>query len=298
MKKQSSIFTRSMKLAEKKPNGFTPSAQAVGCYLEIDGRLLLLQYSSEKSFAGQWDVPGGKLEEGETPEAGAIRELFEETGIALDDPARIQHVLDLYIRGKYDYIYHQFKVTLDGIVPIRLSSEHQNYLWASQQDLKELPLVGRSDEILEMYHVACRKMRNGANVNAYLILRQEDRILFSLRKNTGYCDGMWGLVAGHVEEGESATLALVREAREEIGLHLEVHQLQVVHVMHRQSDRNNIDIFFDCPNWEGSVTNSEPHKCAELGFYSLDALPHPLIDYIAQALHCSAKGQTYSEYGF
>lgn len=47
------------------------------------------------------------------------------------------------------------------------------------------------------------------------MVERDQRILLQLRINTGYCDGMWGCVAGHVEEGESASGAMIREARVE-----------------------------------------------------------------------------------
>lgn len=49
--------------------------------IDIDGRVLLAQRPEGKSLAGLWEFPGGKVEEGETPEAALIRELQEELGI-------------------------------------------------------------------------------------------------------------------------------------------------------------------------------------------------------------------------
>ena len=49
--------------------------------IDKDGRVLIAQRPEGKAMAGLWEFPGGKVEEGETPEAALIRELGEELGI-------------------------------------------------------------------------------------------------------------------------------------------------------------------------------------------------------------------------
>lgn len=49
--------------------------------IDADGRVLLAQRPQGKPMAGLWEFPGGKVEQGETPEAALIRELHEELGI-------------------------------------------------------------------------------------------------------------------------------------------------------------------------------------------------------------------------
>lgn len=49
--------------------------------IDPDGRVLLAQRPEGKSMAGLWEFPGGKVEDGETPEDALIRELHEELGI-------------------------------------------------------------------------------------------------------------------------------------------------------------------------------------------------------------------------
>jgi 8-oxo-dGTP diphosphatase len=56
--------------------------------LREDGRILLQKRPDGRSMAGLWEFPGGKLEDGETPEAALVRELAEELAIQIE-PANL-----------------------------------------------------------------------------------------------------------------------------------------------------------------------------------------------------------------
>lgn len=156
------------------------------------------------------------------------------------------------------------------------------------------------EELLEK--PSCKKKicknRSKAVVSAYLILQKDSKTLLSLRKDTGYEDGKYGLVAGHVEQGESVKAAMVREAYEEIGIKIKPESLQLVHIMHRKTDRNNIDFFFRCCDYDGDIINKEPNKCAEINFFSGVDIPFNTIGYIRQVLLISMEGKNYSEFGW
>ena len=54
--------------------------------LDPDGRVLIAQRPPGKAMAGLWEFPGGKIEDGESPEEALVRELREELGIAVKPP--------------------------------------------------------------------------------------------------------------------------------------------------------------------------------------------------------------------
>ena len=69
--------------------------------LDEVGRMLLCRRSTEaKQRAGLWELPGGKIDDGETIVEGSIREIWEETGIALDEGLVVRE--PLYNIYEYD----------------------------------------------------------------------------------------------------------------------------------------------------------------------------------------------------
>jgi len=67
-----------------------------------DAALLLTRRSrSLRRHAGQWALPGGRIDPGETPEQAALRELHEETGLSLDKSAVLGRLDDFVTRSGY-----------------------------------------------------------------------------------------------------------------------------------------------------------------------------------------------------
>jgi len=78
---------------------YANSAPAVEGLLERDGKVLLSKRGIEPR-RGYWDLPGGFLEEGETPLAGLAREFLEETGLTV----RAREWLGPHLE-RYDHYY-------------------------------------------------------------------------------------------------------------------------------------------------------------------------------------------------
>ncbi len=62
-----------------------PIRKAVRCYLIKDNEVVVTKYKKGNKKEGYYDIPGGKIEEGEIPKQTAIREMKEETGIEIQN---------------------------------------------------------------------------------------------------------------------------------------------------------------------------------------------------------------------
>jgi 8-oxo-dGTP pyrophosphatase MutT (NUDIX family) len=131
-----------------------------------------------------------------------------------------------------------------------------------------------------------------------LLLNPDGLVLFGRRQNTGFEDGAWHLPAGHLEAGESVVQALIREAKEEVGVTIAPEDVEFAHVMHSSSSGGRAAFFFTVRKWDGTPENREPGKCSELAWFPLDALPDRMIGYCHVALGHIAVGEAFSVYGW
>lgn len=133
----------------------------------------------------------------------------------------------------------------------------------------------------------------------HLILRMNDDLLVLRRKGTGYEDGNYSLVAGHVEDSEDVYGAMIREAYEEANIIIDKSQLTPVHVMQRKENSDEkIDYFFECNSWRGTIVNSEPEKCSDLRWVPIKKLPPNMVGYIHSAIKDYQRKNMFSVLGW
>lgn len=212
------------------------------------------------------------------------------------------------------YFKHNPHVTFKRIIMI---DDKRKHLQAVEKACQQLDIdfiglrYGHLDERVQSFvfcpekhlpHNSQKKgathMKSTAHLASYLILEHNNQILFGRRCNTGYQDNRWGLVSGHVEEGESFVDAMVREAKEEAGITIAPQDLNVIHISHRKSNHDYVDVFMHCTTWSGDITNTEPHKCAELRFFDKDNLPEDMMDYLPAIFEAIQKKICFQEIGF
>jgi len=100
--------------------------------------LFLKRSATSKHFPGQWEMPGGKMDPGETMEACLLRETQEEAGVTV----RLTRVLgaDEGVIAKYRLAYIIFEGVTDDDA-VTLSSEHDDYTWATPAEAEKLDLI-------------------------------------------------------------------------------------------------------------------------------------------------------------
>ncbi len=112
----------------------------VACALiDVDGRILMSKRQTGKDHAGLWEFPGGKIEQGETPEQALRRELWEELGV---EPCESCFQTFSFVSHKYDDFHLLMPLYLcrqwDGIAR---PQEGQMIKWFFPDALMKLDLV-------------------------------------------------------------------------------------------------------------------------------------------------------------
>lgn len=106
--------------------------------IDVDGRILLAQRPMGKSLAGLWEFPGGKVEQGETPEAALIRELHEELGIETKESCLAPLTFASHSYPDFHLLMPLFACRRWQGIPT--PREGQNLAWVRAKDLRDYPM--------------------------------------------------------------------------------------------------------------------------------------------------------------
>ena len=130
---------------------------------------------------------------------------------------------------------------------------------------------------------------------------RDGKVLLMRRANTGWNDGMYALMGGHVEDGENVFDAAIRESQEELGLAVKHEDLKPLFSMQVYPD--HIYYYFGCDEFEGEPTNAELDQCDDVQFFDVNELSNNIIDADKKAIEAvfgkSQKEQTaFSVFGW
>lgn len=135
----------------------------------------------------------------------------------------------------------------------------------------------------------------------FLFIIKNEKVLLLRRKNTGWYDGDYDLVAGHIDGNESLTATVCREAAEEMGIDIDPADVSFAHLLHAffaEDSKEYFDIYFEVHKWKGTPSIMEPHKCDDLQWFSFHELPSNLTPSTEIGLKAYLSKLPYSEFGF
>jgi ADP-ribose pyrophosphatase len=124
---------------------------AVGAIVFRDGRVLLVR-RGQPPAEGEWAIPGGSVEIGETLQLAAQRELLEETGIVIQagEPCFIFDVIQADADGRVRFHYVVIDLLADYVEGSpRAGGDAADVRWVSAEELGGLTLSPKTRELLK-----------------------------------------------------------------------------------------------------------------------------------------------------
>lgn len=115
------------------PHQFNPTFTVVGVFLEHGGEFVLLLRQDHKPEGNTWCLPAGKVGTDERTEAAACREVFEETGVKVDED-QLEFIKEVYVVfPTYDFIYRTYRYQMSGDRPsiVIAPDEHKEFAWVT-----------------------------------------------------------------------------------------------------------------------------------------------------------------------
>jgi 8-oxo-dGTP diphosphatase len=106
--------------------------------IDVDGRILLAQRPEGRQMSGLWEFPGGKIEEGETPEVALVRELKEELGIDITESCLAPFSFASHVYDNFHLLMPLYLCRLWKGTPS--PKEQQKLKWVRLENFNDYPM--------------------------------------------------------------------------------------------------------------------------------------------------------------
>lgn len=106
--------------------------KVVAAILEKENKILIAKKREGKPLSGLWEFPGGKIEEGETPEESLIRELMEEMNIKVRVNEYVGESIYDYGDGKVISLKGFTAEIIEGDIKL---TDHDEYKWVTLEEI-------------------------------------------------------------------------------------------------------------------------------------------------------------------
>lgn len=149
-----------------------PVRKAVRCYLIKDDRIVVTKYNEPNKKAGYYEIPGGKIEEGELPEQTAIREIQEETGIIVKNLKNKGNLTIEYPDRKFEFVVF----LADDYQGKPLQFEDNSSAWIDINHLLQKEKILASIQLLKKEYIN-GLINENYTFNMYIKVNEQENIL-------------------------------------------------------------------------------------------------------------------------
>ena len=149
-----------------------PIRKAVRCYLIKGNKVVVTKYKIGNRKEGYYEIPGGKIENGELPEQTAIREMKEETGIDIRNLKYRGNMIIEYPNRVLDFVVF----VCDECEGEPQETEENESLWIDIQELLQKEKILSNIMILDRFFIKGLLDRN-VNFNMYIKVDEDETIL-------------------------------------------------------------------------------------------------------------------------
>ena len=122
----------------------------VGAVIQRDSSVLLLKRPKDDFMGGIYELPSGRVEDGESLDIALYREVEEETGLKIREIKRYLGHFDYESKSGEKTRQFNFAVTVGESLEIKLQ-EHDNYAWANKDQLQQYPITDSVKQILDSF---------------------------------------------------------------------------------------------------------------------------------------------------
>ena len=138
------------------------------------------------------------------------------------------------------------------------------------------------------------------HIGVGVFLMRGNNILLGKRCNTGYMDGKYASIGGHLEQNEDLKHTVIREALEEVGVEIKAEDLKFICLIRNGNNSDYINFFFMTDEFRGEPINMEKDKCDELIWKDISSvcMDELVAEKERRAIYNYLKDITYDEYGF
>jgi ADP-ribose pyrophosphatase YjhB (NUDIX family) len=126
-----------------------------GVIIQYGDKVLMCKRAENRTYAGQWSIPMGHVENNESPLNGAKREFFEETNIKLSGDIKL---IDIITKDNGTTIYVYYKNSGKELIPdLENAKDGREHTECGYYSYEDLPFENEDDD--EIYKIIARVLR-------------------------------------------------------------------------------------------------------------------------------------------